>query len=270
MEQVDEAYFRFCLSQGQRCNIFARRLIAVLRRHLVVRGFLTMALLFVVQKLLGRAGNLIADGIPLTQLDPYHIFAGISIHHIVQMLLALAVIAWLSRRLKLHFGFCLGDTKKGLRYLGIFAAAFFALSIALHLLMYAGGQLPRYDFPLNTRNIMGTLGFQLLLSGPSEEVLYRALPVPLLACAFGRSIPVKRVLTLEVLLSAVLFSLAHASWSLYPFSFQADPFQLAYALAMGILQGIVYQKTRSIVYPMIMHSFSNALMVGTGYLFTLL
>jgi hypothetical protein len=36
-------------------------------------------------------------------------------------------------------------------------------------------QLPVYAFPLDKRNVIGKLGFQLLLTGPAEEVVYRAL-----------------------------------------------------------------------------------------------
>jgi hypothetical protein len=46
--------------------------------------------------------------------------------------------------------------------------------------MYTSGQPLTYDFTLDQRNVLGTLGFQLLLSGTSEEILYRALPITVL------------------------------------------------------------------------------------------
>jgi len=45
---------------------------------------------------------------------------------------------------------------------------------------------------------------------------------------------------------------------------------LFHAFAQGIISGKAYQDSRSVIYPMIMHSISNVLMVGTGYLFLLL
>jgi len=36
------------------------------------------------------------------------------------------------------------------------------------------------------------------------------------------------------------------------------------------IQGIAYQESQSVLYPMLMHSLANVLMVGTGYLFILL
>ena len=73
--------------------------------------------------------------------------------------------------------------------------------------------------------------------------------------------------TLEVILSSLLFVFAHVKWSLIPLTFEADYFQIIYAFTIGTVQGIVYQKTRSILYPILMHSFSNVLMTGGGYLF---
>jgi membrane protease YdiL (CAAX protease family) len=129
-------------------------------------------------------------------------------------------------------------------------------------------RLPVYSFPLDARNIIGTLGFQLFLSGPAEEVVFRALPVILLAHSFGGSIKIKGSVTLEVLLASVLFAFAHMKWSLFPVRFEIDTFQIIYAFVLGTIQGIVYQKSKSILYPLLMHSFSNVLMVGGGYLVT--
>lgn len=136
--------------------------------------------------------------------------------------------------------------------------------------MYVNNQLPTYTFPLDKRNIFGTLGFQLLLSGPSEEIIFRALPITLFIYAFGKSVRIKGHITLEVILASILFSLAHSKWSTMPFDFEANYFQLLYSFLLGTIQGVVYQRCRSILYPMLMHSLSNVLMVGTGYLFTAL
>lgn len=130
--------------------------------------------------------------------------------------------------------------------------------------------VPNYAFPLDGRNVIGTLGFQLFLSGPAEEVVFRALPITMLTYAFGRSIPIKSNVTLEVILASVLFSFAHINWFLRPFVFEVDYFRLFYSFVLGTIQGVVYQRSKSILYPMLMHSFSNVLMVGSGYLFTAL
>lgn len=227
-------------------------------------------MLFVVQVLSGKTGSFVASLFSYERVDPYNTYARISVHHFVQMIIAIAIIIAFSLFMKVNFNLGFGDRKKGLKYLTVFTLIFGIVTIIIHVFMYFNNQLPTYDFPLNIRNILGTLGFQLFLSGPSEEILYRALPVTLLTIVFGKSIKINRHISLEVILASILFAIAHIKWSLIPFTFKADYFQVIYAFAMGTIQGVIYQKSRSILYPILMHSFSNLMMVGTGYLFALL
>lgn len=230
-------------------------------------GSIAIIALFIVQVFAGKFGSFVADLFSYEKFDIYGAFAGISVHHVVQMIIALAIIVALSKLLKVDFGFNLGDIKRGTYYLVVFTVAFAIITVIVHVLMLINNQLPVYDYPLNVKNIMGTLGFQLFLSGTSEEILYRALPVTVLVYVFGKSVNIKWNITLEVILAAVLFSIAHTKWSLFPFTIEVDSFRLLYAFVLGTINGIAYQQSRSVLYPMLMHSISNVLMVGTGYLF---
>jgi membrane protease YdiL (CAAX protease family) len=227
-------------------------------------------LLLVFQKVLGKVGRIVADLFPYEKFDPYKAFAWVSIHHIVEMLIALALILILSKQLKVDFGFTLGDKKTGNKFVVVYTIIFVGITLVVHILMLANNSLPVYDFPLSKSNILGTLGFQLFLSGPTEEILYRAIPITMLVHVLGKGIKVKWGITLETIIASCLFAIAHMKWSLFPITFEANYFQLFYAFVLGIIQGKAYQDSRSIVYPMFMHSISNVLMVGTGYLFLLL
>jgi membrane protease YdiL (CAAX protease family) len=227
-------------------------------------------LLLVSQKVLGKVGRIVADLLAYERFDPYGAFAWVSVHHITEMLIALAVLMILSKLLKANFGFSLGDRKKGTKYIVVYTAVFVGVTLVCHVLMLINNTLPVYDFPLNNYNILGTLGFQLLLSGPAEEILYRALPITMLVHVLGKSVKVGWGITLETIIASFLFAIAHMKWSLFPFAFEANYFQLFYAFVLGTIQGKAYQDSHSIVYPMFMHSISNVLMVGTGYLFLLL
>jgi membrane protease YdiL (CAAX protease family) len=238
------------------------------KRYGTLFGIAVFFLLFLLQVLSGMAGSFVADRIPFEKIDPYDSFARISIHHAVITAISVIVIVLMRKRLKIDFYIQLGDKEKGKRYLGIFLLAFALISVAVHIFMRIFDRLPVYSFPLDKRNVIGTLGFQLLLSGPAEELLYRALPVSLLTYAFGRSIPITKNMTLEVFLASLLFSFAHTRWSLNPPVFEIDFFNVFYAFILGSIQGTVYQKSKSIVYPVLMHSFSNVFMVGIGYLFS--
>ncbi len=239
------------------------------QKKILLYGIMIL-LLLAFQKVLGKVGGIVADLLPCERFDPYKAFAWVSVHHITEMLIALAVIIILSKLLKVDFGFGLGDRKKGTKYVVVFAAIFAGVTLICHILMLIYNMLPVYDFPLNKNNILGTLGFQLLLSGPAEEILYRALPITMLVYILGKSVKVKWGITLETIIASFLFAIAHAKWSLFPITFEANYFQLFYAFVLGTIAGKAYQESHSIIYPMLMHSISNVLMVGTGYLFLFL
>ena len=186
------------------------------------------------------------------------------------MLIALAVILVLNKLFKVNFNLGLGNRKKGIKYVAIYTAIFVGVTFVCHILMLINNTLPIYEFPLNKSNILGTLGFQLFLSGPSEEILYRALPITILVHVLGKGVKVKWNITLETIIASFLFAIAHMKWTLFPFTIEANYFRLLYAFVQGIIMGKAYQESRSVVYPMFMHSISNVLMVGTGYLFLLL
>lgn len=133
-----------------------------------------------------------------------------------------------------------------------------------YLIGYHFGLLRPYKYPMNIRNITGTLAFQLLLTGPSEEILFRALPITILAF-FMRKDASKKV-PIATTIAAALFSIAHINWYTGPFRIEYDIFQLGYAFAIGIVQGLALQKTGSIYYSMAIHSISNIISVGSGYL----
>lgn len=237
----------------------------------VLAAVAMLAGLFFIQRATGKIGWAVADHFDWQTIDPDQVFARFSVHHLVQMMLIAALIWILKRFIRKDFGFQAGDVRTGVRIVCIFTLSITVIALVYHLLMRRIGGLPVYAYPLSVRNVLGNLGFQLLICGQSEEIVYRALPVPLLLAVFGRSIRINEDISLEVVLVALLFAAAHVSWSGFPDSMREwNLFPLLYAFAMGVLNGAVYQKTRSILYPMAMHSISNFVMVGTGYLFHLL
>ena len=74
----------------------------------------------------------------------------------------------------------------GKKFIAVYTVVLVGITLIVHVLMMISGSLPVYDFPLNRRNIMGTLCFQLFLTGPAEELLYRALPITIIVSALGR------------------------------------------------------------------------------------
>jgi len=230
-----------------------------------------ITLLLIFQQLASKVGNLIADCFDYRAIDGYDIFAHVSVHHIVQMLIALSAIIIFTKKYKIDFGFKAGDKKSGIKYLLLFTVAVFIFTIISYGIRYLSNQTVQYDYPLNAKNVLGTLGFQLLLSGPSEEILFRALPIGILSFLFGSNTGRKYTklnLTCEVIIAAVLFSIAHIRWTVNPFSLSVNYLQLIYCFILGTVYGKAYQESGSVIYPMIMHSISNVIMVGLEYIFS--
>ena len=236
-------------------------------------SIVAIALLLVFQQFAGKVGHLIASCFDYKVIDEHAVFAYISVHHIVQMLIALFAILILSKKYKIHFGFSAGNKKLGMKYVLLFTAAVFAFNLLLYGIGFFSNQTIEYDYPLNAKNVLGTLGFQLLLSGPSEEILFRALPVGILTFLFDgnkeRKVT-KMNISYEAIVAAILFSIAHIRWTVNPFSIGVNYLQLIYCFVLGIAYGKAYQESNSVIYPMIMHSVSNVITVGIGYIFSII
>ncbi|MDO5558147.1 MAG: CPBP family intramembrane metalloprotease [Oscillospiraceae bacterium] len=230
----------------------------------ILKYIIVTLLIFIFQQAASRAGGAVADLFDYSTADPDGTFLWISVHHIVQMAAGLLMILCLSRT---DIDFCLSSrySKTGIKYIVIFSAFVEICSVLGYMIMYKYDNVVP-DNNLDPGNIIGTLSFQLVLSGPSEEILFRALPVAVL-CSIIRKEYSNKYCVIPVVTAALLFSAAHINWSIDPFELQFSTLQLIYAFVFGIAYGLAYLKTKSILYPMIMHSVSNVLMVGTGYIF---
>ncbi len=232
-----------------------------------------ITLILIFQQFASKVGNLIANCFDYKAIDEYGIFAYVSVHHIVQMLIALLAIIILNKKYKIDFGFSTGNKKLGKKYVLVFTVAVLIFTLISYGIRYFSNQIIQYDYPLNARNVLGTLGFQLLLSGPSEEILFRALPIGILTFWTGSNTErkfTKLNISYEAIVAAVLFSIAHIKWTINPFSISMNYLQLIYCFVLGVVDGKAYQECNSVIYPMIMHSISNVIMVGLGYIFSII
>jgi uncharacterized protein len=146
---------------------------------LLRKGFWVLGLALL---LLGvpRLAGLVADAFDYSQIDPDGAFAWISVHHIVQALIFLAIMVIITQRSGIRFGFDWGDPKLGFFWVRLFALIFGVYIVISLLIMLATGTFQPFPYPLTARNVAGQLGFQLLLSGPSEELIFRAFAITML------------------------------------------------------------------------------------------
>lgn len=214
-------------------------------------------LLLVVPRISGR----VADLFDYRGIDPDGAYAWISVHHIVQALIFIAIILVLNRFKSLKFGFGWGDKAVGRRYVVRFTLIFVVGSVVSHFLAVLTSSFQPFSYPLTAGNILGQLGFQLLLSGPSEELIFRAFAITMLALVvkgrvFGGKASVANII------AAVIFGMAHMRFSFAPFTVSYNTYQVLMSVTLGLFYGDCYERSKSMVYPMMMHSISNIVMVG--------
>lgn len=231
----------------------------------IIYTFIAILFLFFIQTFASKLGGFIAGLFDYTAIDKDGTFMYITIHHIVQMLVALLVIFIIGKKRDLPFFLKPVRNTTGILYTIIFAILILVYVIISYNVGYSIGTIVPYEYELNVTNVLGTLGFQLLLSGTSEEILFRALPITFLISL--NTAENKKNYLFEILIASLLFSVAHISWTIFPFTLSFSWFQLIYAFILGIAYGITYVKSKNVIYPMIMHGLSNFFMIGIGYIF---
>jgi uncharacterized protein len=241
--------------------------------------------LFLAAILLGvpRLAGMVADQFNFSAVDPDGAFAWISVHHIVQALIFLALMLVISKLGGVQFGFGWGDRQVGWFYVRLFALIFASYVVVSLIITILTGSFQGFQYPMNARNISGQLGFQLLLSGPSEELIFRAFAMTMLGLLISGSIAqgdtgFGRVITsvfggklsIVNLIAAVIFGLAHVRFSFNPLSASFSTGQVIYSIVLGLFYGVCYERSGSMIYPMIMHSISNVVAVGMSIIASLM
>jgi membrane protease YdiL (CAAX protease family) len=200
-------------------------------------------------------------------LDPDNVFLWVTIHHIFQMLFSIALMKlWLSRCLA-DYGFNLNDYRRSIKIFFYFCVIYlipvFFVNVLPHII---GSKAPSFKYPLNARNILCFLGFEYLLSGTGEEPLFRGFAITLLSQSWKR---VFRIWRFEIssagLFATALFMYAHIGFKVFPFEITHISLpQQVWALGLGLYYAMVFQKTKSLLCPVLSHGYSN------GIIFTIL
>jgi membrane protease YdiL (CAAX protease family) len=213
--------------------------------------------LFAVQELTSRAGTALARLVPTDGVDPTGWWARMTIHHLVLALVPLVLLLLLRNRIDTFLR--VGDRRLGLRWVGGYVAGLTVYLTGYHVLVHALGIAREPALPGDPAAWGGYLGFELLLTGPAEELMFRALTMGVLAAVLPVMLVRRWRLPLELPVATVMFVVAHIAWSPIPFSVQYDAQQLAFVAVVGTIEGLALLRTRSVLYPMAMHSLSNVL-----------
>jgi membrane protease YdiL (CAAX protease family) len=177
-------------------------------------------------------------------------------HHFFQMVLAIIVMIFLGGGLK-SYGITL-ESKNLYILPAIMVGVLFGviMTIVDHLpTIISGSKISGYD--LNVPNAIGWLSFEWVFAGLSEEILVRGLMMTYLMKKFNSHIKfVKWDVHVAGVIVAVLFALMHISsfWSgnlIYAIG------QQLYAFILGLCYAYLYEKSQSLLSPIVAHNFSN-------------
>ena len=236
--------------------------------------FLVASILLIITQFFSSSAFSIADVIypKWQQLDPDKSFLYISIHHVFQALFAVIFIALIKNRLKKSwsdFGFNTNQWRFTIKRVLQFCLFWLILQSSMGVFILLTGNSPvPFNFPLTVQNFLGYFLFQVLLSGTSEEILFRAMVIiPMLYVGKRAGYSDKSNTIIAVVVSILIFMIAHVKISFSPF--QISNFilmQQITVITFGGFYAYLLVKTKSLLGPILAHNWLNGIIVLVGFL----
>jgi len=206
---------------------------------------------------------------PLTFIVPRkfvqeHAWVGYYDHHLVQLLLALACIALLSRGKFSQYGLNFNNAKSSWRILGVFclvcSVLVFIFNVAPPLFTHTR---PTFDYAITSTNMIGWLSFEWVFVGISEEIVFRGLIQTYLSRTWRGVVTIGRLsIPTAGIVTTIIFCLAHIGI----FHWHFDWSQQVLAFGLGIYYSTVYYRTKSLLNPILAHNFSDGIIYTSLYL----
>ncbi|HWI50581.1 MAG TPA: CPBP family intramembrane glutamic endopeptidase [Symbiobacteriaceae bacterium] len=194
---------------------------------------------------------------PLGRFDPRGVYLPVSIHHIAQLILTVLICKLYLGTTLSDMGFNLRDRRQSLR---IFAWVAVIYTIWALRIFFKDAYLL---YPSDATSVAGVLGFQALLSGTAEEPLFRALIIGILASSWSGKVRVGKLeISSPVIIAALFFMYGHMTITFSPFRIQATFLQQLSALVLSLVCGVTLQRTGSLLGPILIHNFTNVVVVG--------
>ena len=206
------------------------------------------------------AGLLAVNALRMAGVDVRHdTLRVLYVQHGLQLVLALLVILVLKRLVPTDYGL---HPPRGRSYVG--AALLWGAVFGLIMLLvdYAPQLLahtkPSLGYPVMSASAGGWLVFEGIYVGPTEEIPFRSMLVPLFMALWPARLRLGRFeMHWAGVVVALLFALLHAA------NFSTRPWPIAlgqqvYAFALGVLYAYWLEKSGSVLAPSIGHNASDA------------
>jgi uncharacterized protein len=231
---------------------------------------ITLLAVLIIPRVAGQLANL-SQGL-FAGIDPDGVYLWISLHHVWQLALTIALMSAFDRRLG-FWGFNLDNLDVSLRHFKLFVLCCTGYLVVQSVVFYfAFTSPPSLGYSLSLENVLGELGFQLLLSGTCEEPLFRGFVMVMLYPAFAGSFNLREARDYSC--GPDCSHLFHSGpYSVLGLSFEiirAHPPQLVLSFLLGVYYAIVFHRTRSLVTPILAHGYVNFLIVGLNMLLVVL
>ena len=182
---------------------------------------------------------------------------------LAQLAYSYIAIRWLRRHYPGEYGLALPEGNSFV-FVAILWALFFGVFMTLvdYWPQLIAHKIPGQPYPLTSFNIIGWLSFEGVIASPSDEVLLRGLIMTYLMMAMPGRITFRGYeMSGAGVVVATLYALAHlGNFFLLPFLMALG--QIAYLFAQGILFAYWYEKSGSLLAPIIGHSLSRMIKLG--------
>ncbi len=232
--------------------------------------YLTIGLLMIIAvESISKYSFLLTDQIYpiLAFADKGNSFLYITLHHIFQGLIALALIILIARvnsEKPSAMGLNLNQWRYSIKRVGQFALLWFVIQFGIgYAIMVQSPINNLFSFELTIKNYVGYFLFQILLSGTSEELLYRALLMGgLLLLGKRLGFSDKAAIAYSALTSMIAFIIGHIVYTLSPFQIISyNVLQLLTVVIFGSFYTYLFIKTKSVFGAMLAHNVLNGVIV---------
>lgn len=239
------------------------------------RKILNLLFVLIMTILIPFISSKIADSLnPLIiRVDPNGFFIHETVHHLLQMILVIILIKIYLKKDFYEIGFNLKNKALSLKFILGFTIIWIVI-IGLYYLLgfrytsnFIGYIVGMY--PANLKNMLGQLSFDGFIVGFGEEPLFRSFVILALLRHWSNKIIIGKVsFSQATLISAFIFMIAHIKYTFNPFLLSADSTQLILNLSIGLFFGIVFENTKSLLAPIVMHNYEDTVSSIFGFVFS--
>ena len=195
------------------------------------------------------------------------------VQELLQLGAAILIFKVLFKRNINQLGFNLKNKKLSLKIFAIFCIVWLLVIVTYYIIAFIFDKSLWHSLlhsPLPSKDYaIAYIGFEAIFPGLCEETLFRGLILyTLLSYGWANGIKLGKIkISYGAILTGIIFMCAHIYYEILPFEItHLNYTQLLMAFSLGIFQAMTYEKTGSLLSPILAHNFSNVSSTLCGYL----